>query len=128
MGGTSVLGIEFATPMYDIYSTGAIITCSLIAFLLFRPTATRTTKLRGPPRRNLFLGCMKEVVTNSLFFEEWMKQYGSAFQFPSIVGSTDLVLCDPKAIAHFFSNDTFTYQLPPAGRLFFDTYVCSVLI
>jgi hypothetical protein len=109
--------------MYDLYSTGAIVTCSIfLVFWLSRPSA-RTTKLRGPPRRNLFLGFGMEVVTNSYLHEEWEKQYGPAFQFPSTMGSMDLVLCDPKAIAHFFANDTLTYQVPPAGRLFFDTFV-----
>jgi hypothetical protein len=88
---------------------------------------SRYTKLNGPPfRGNLFLGYSKEslqIINHSHLFEKWATQYGAAFHIPAFMGVKNLVLCDPKAVAHYFANDTFTYRMPHAARFFFEIFV-----
>jgi hypothetical protein len=88
---------------------------------------TPYTRLSGPPlRRNFFLGYTKEslqIINHSHLFEKWAAQYGDAYHMPAFMGVKNLVLCDPKAVSHYFANDTFTYRMPHAVRFFFEIFV-----
>ena len=73
----------------------------------------RTTKLRGPPSKDFVFGLSKELFNSSDFggmYRDWEKDYGPVYEIPSTLGSTILVLQDPRAIAHLYSKDTWAYH------------------
>jgi len=78
----------------------------------------KTTRLRGPPS-GLFGA--EEVLFKSpdsaAVHEAWYKEYGPAYEIPLILGERRVVLCDPKALAHFFARDSWTYVLTQAGKV-----------
>ncbi|KAG5649166.1 hypothetical protein H0H81_005738, partial [Sphagnurus paluster] len=100
-----------------------------IAFVFFHlaklTRQRRTTSLPGPPSTSLFFGVDKDILEaedSGVLYEEWEKQYGAVYAIPSKLGSRDIVLCDPKAIAHYYAGDTFTYQQSSASRSFIGHY------
>ncbi|OJA14524.1 hypothetical protein AZE42_12948 [Rhizopogon vesiculosus] len=46
-------------------------------------------------------------------YERWAEEYGVAYNIPTILGRSAIVLCDPKAIAHFYARETWTYVHTP---------------
>ncbi|KAG1727803.1 hypothetical protein EDB19DRAFT_1642776, partial [Suillus lakei] len=40
-------------------------------------------------------------------------EYGGAYMIPSVLGQTRIMLCDSKAIAHFYARETWTYVQTP---------------
>lgn len=69
----------------------------------------KTTRLCGPPSKSLIYGVSKYVQESkdgSPIFEKWAEEYGSVFRMPVAMGGNQLVLCDPKAISHFYSKET----------------------
>ncbi|KAG5634681.1 hypothetical protein H0H81_001121 [Sphagnurus paluster] len=96
-----------------------------IAFVFLRlaklARKRRTTRLPGPPSTSLIFGVTRDIVQgedSGAVYEEWEKQYGAVYAIPSKLGSREIVLCDPKAIAHYYAGDTFTYHQPPASTFF----------
>ncbi|OAX33594.1 cytochrome P450 [Rhizopogon vinicolor AM-OR11-026] len=81
----------------------------------------KTTRLRGPPSTSIIYGVSRDIIvstnTNAMY-ERWAEEYGVAYVIPTVLGSSAIVLCDPKAIAHFYARETWTYVLTPfASRL-----------
>ena len=72
---------------------------------------TKTTKLRGPTGSSWLYGVTRDIHDgdSGALHESWSEQYGNAFQVPIALGSRRIVLFDPKAIAHFYSKETFGY-------------------
>ncbi|KAG5724451.1 Cytochrome P450 86B1 [Termitomyces sp. T112] len=73
----------------------------------------RTTRLDGPQSPSYIFGLSRKLFQLpdiGIVYEEFEKKYGPVFAVPGVMGSSSVVLCDPKAVAHFFSKDTFTYQ------------------
>lgn len=72
-----------------------------------------TPKLAGPPSKIFsFFGVSKTVVHASdeaTLFAEWARQYGTAYEIPSGLGTKTVVLGDLKGITHLFTHDTTTY-------------------
>ncbi|KAI6097902.1 cytochrome P450 [Pisolithus sp. B1] len=60
---------------------------------------SRTTKLRGPKGSGMLFG-----------------EYGVAYEIPMLWGQKRIILCDPKAVAYFFSRDTRSYVGTPAHK------------
>ncbi|KAG6819098.1 hypothetical protein H0H92_002338, partial [Tricholoma furcatifolium] len=84
-----------------------------------RKRQTVTTPLNSPKGKSYILGLigdLSELPALSLLYEKCEKMYGSVFAVPGPMGSKAVVLCDPKAVAHFFSKDTETYRQPPNMR------------
>jgi hypothetical protein len=83
----------------------------LYKFLATARLRLHTTRLDGPPASSWMLGVSKEVFTgdSGALYEDWMDKYGVAYQVPTAMGSRRTVLCDPKAIAHFYSKETYVY-------------------
>lgn len=81
-------------------------------------TRVRTTKLRGPPSSHWFFGVSKDTGSHNggQLFEEWAKEYGPVYRVPALAGSKRVVLTDPKAVAHFYSLETFTYVHTPMSK------------
>ncbi|KAF8128179.1 cytochrome P450 [Boletus edulis] len=101
-----------------------VVAVSFFTWTLIRLARTahrraRTTRLNGPPSRNLVLG-FPEFFTMDDYspdtYEAWAEEYGAVYQLPSVLGTTRIILCDPKAIAHFYAKETTTYILTPLGK------------
>ncbi|KAI6026797.1 cytochrome P450, partial [Pisolithus microcarpus] len=74
---------------------------------------SKTTKLRGPKSNDLFFGVSGEVFRSAGMggmYEAWAKEYGVAYEIPMICGERRTQICDPRAAAHFFSKNTWSYK------------------
>ncbi|EIW82626.1 cytochrome P450 [Coniophora puteana RWD-64-598 SS2] len=77
------------------------------------------TKLRGPPRTNLLLGEGYKVNDSNdpgSLYEAWEKEYGSVYAIPSTIGLSKVVLCDTKAVQHFYKYETSRYERSEVGK------------
>ncbi|KZO95673.1 cytochrome P450 [Calocera viscosa TUFC12733] len=83
-------------------------------------TRTRTTPLRGPVPASWLWGFQRQMFMgdSAAMVEEWVGEYGAVFQIPGSLGSKRVVIADPKAVAHFYAHETFTYQQNPFARHF----------
>ena len=89
---------------------------SLLRWLRTSRLQVRTTQLRGPPSESFIYGVGKHTLDaedQGAVYEAWAQEYGPVYTVPSTLGSKRIVLCDPKAIAHFFSKETWTYIQTP---------------
>ncbi|KAJ6535132.1 cytochrome P450 [Mycena capillaripes] len=87
--------------------------------LVQRFRARFSTPLKGPLSKNFLLGLMPHLmsaVDPSAVYEEWANEYGAVFAVRHTLGSKNIVLVDPKAIAHFFAKDTYGYVQTPATK------------
>ncbi|KAG1729375.1 cytochrome P450 [Suillus lakei] len=76
----------------------------------------KTTQLRGPPRTSFVYGVSNDLVSSkdsAMMYEHWAQEYGVAYMIPSVLGQTKIVLSDPKAIAHFYAQESWTYVQTP---------------
>ncbi|EIW74088.1 cytochrome P450 [Coniophora puteana RWD-64-598 SS2] len=87
------------------------------------------TRLRGPPRANFFLG-QGHVIDKSNdssdagpLFEAWEQEYGSVYSVPSTIGIARIVLCDPKAVMHFYQYETLRYDRSEVDKHILKTMV-----
>ncbi|KAG1882733.1 cytochrome P450 [Suillus subluteus] len=106
-----------------VRSVGAFnVACSFVAlWALVKVTRAlrwrlKTTQLRGPPRTSFIYGVSHDVASSkdsSGMYERWAMEYGVAYMIPSVLGQTRIVLCDPRAIAHFYARETWTYVRTP---------------
>jgi hypothetical protein len=77
---------------------------------LLRRRAKRTP-LKGPASKSWIFGNSHFLTTqkdNAVVYEEWARMYGDVFRVPIALGRTRVHLCDPKAIQHFYSKETYT--------------------
>ncbi|EIW82619.1 cytochrome P450 [Coniophora puteana RWD-64-598 SS2] len=77
------------------------------------------TSLPGPPRTNLLLGeghFINESNDPAAIFESWEKKYGGIYSIPSTAWMNQIVLCDPKAVAHFYHYETTRYSRPEVNQ------------
>ncbi|KAG1842983.1 cytochrome P450 [Suillus subalutaceus] len=76
----------------------------------------KTTQLRGPPRTSFIYGVSHDLASSqdsAEMYERWATEYGVAYMIPGVLGQTRIVLSDPRAIAHFYARETWTYVLTP---------------
>ncbi|KAG1818536.1 cytochrome P450 [Suillus subaureus] len=86
----------------------------------------KTTQLRGPPRTSFIYGVSHDIVSSKDsggMYERWTTEYGVAYMIPSVLGQTRIVLCDPRAIAHFYARETWTYVQTPLSLTLLETSV-----
>ncbi|KAG2364259.1 cytochrome P450 [Suillus spraguei] len=98
------------------------VACSFVALWAFVKFSRalrwrlKTTQLRGPPRTSFIYGVSHDLSSSqdyAAMYERWATEYGVAYMIPSVLGQSRIVLCDPRAIAHFYARDTWTYvQMP----------------
>ena len=103
-----------------------ILTFVVLAVLYRTYRRPRTTKLRGPPSKGFLVGVMKDHFNSSdlgCMYGNWEKTYGPVYEIPSSLGSTILVLQDPKAITHLFSKDTTTYHQNKVSKALFKNHL-----
>ena len=98
----------------------------LIRFIL------RRAALRGPKSSNFVFGTTN-LLSNSQtdvvsLYEKWAETYGPVFQIPAPFGSRKVVLCDPKAVAHFYSLETIVYGRDPVRREQMANFVMFIII
>jgi len=62
------------------------------------------------------------------YFEDWTKKYGPAYEIPGPFGSNQVVICDPKAMAHFYGGDTWNYVQPAMVRIFLENLIGKGLL
>lgn len=110
-----------------------VISCLLVGagvFRAIRRNKRKTTALKGP-RGGLFFGVYPTLLSTEdqgRMFEDWEIEYGSVFQIPGVLGKKDLVLCDPKAVAHHYFKDTYTYQQTPMMKFMFENFVSTFIL
>ncbi|KAG2358499.1 cytochrome P450 [Suillus spraguei] len=86
----------------------------------------KTTQLRGPHRTSLIYGVSHDLASSqdsSGMYERWATEYGVTYMIPSVLGQTRIVLCDPRAIAHFYARDTWTYVQIPLALAMLETSI-----
>lgn len=49
-------------------------------------------------------------------YEQWSAEYGSVYTISGFLGQQKLVLCDPKAVAQFYSREAVVYVKTPIIR------------
>ncbi|KAL5488445.1 hypothetical protein ACEPAI_6563 [Sanghuangporus weigelae] len=84
---------------------------STLSYLdVFLLAIDETTKLKGPPSSSWIFGVTKEVFKgdSGALYEQWAKEYGPVYQIPTPLGGRRTILTDPKAVAYFYSKETFT--------------------
>ncbi|KAF8318879.1 cytochrome P450 [Amanita rubescens] len=102
-----------------------LVTFKLVRSIVKRSGA-RLPQLKGPPSTSFFFGRLLEISNSSDragLYSRWESEYGPVFQVPVELGRRRVMLCDPKAIEHFFSKDTFTYFRTPSFRVFLEEFV-----
>ena len=71
------------------------------------------TQLLGPPSPSFLFGHLRLLIKapngRGEIYEQWAKTYGPAYRVAGPLGSTRVVICDPRALAHYYSKETFTY-------------------
>ncbi|KAI6136084.1 cytochrome P450 [Pisolithus sp. B1] len=119
MDASAVFGHIFYKLQEVIRSATPVGVAAGIAVLWILRTSSRiirnkpkTTGLRGPPRKSLIFGWSMDLLhsedTGSVY-EEWAREYGVVYEVPTTLGGRKIMLCDPRALAHFYSKETWTY-------------------
>lgn len=102
--------------------------CLLLgAYLLLR--RTRGVLLRGPPSPSWLFGVTRTLAgppAAGLLYERWAEEYGSVYSIPCELGQSCVVLCDPKAIQHFYACETREYVHTTLLRTFVERIVSGV--
>lgn len=113
---TTPIVLRVATIIHSLSAVNvAAILVGIFAFhAAARETRRRfkTTKLRGPLPSSFIFGAGKDVLDSpdtGEVFEAWAQEYGVVYEVPLALGRKKVILCDPKAVAHFFAGDTRTY-------------------
>jgi hypothetical protein len=98
---------------------------TLLRWLRTSRQRLRTTQLRGPPSETFLYGVgarIHDAKDSGAMYEAWAQEYGQVYTVPSTLGSTRIVLCDPKALAHFYAKETWTYmQIPFTEQIHVDS-------
>ena len=85
-----------------------------------------TTLLKGPVNPSFLFGFYRQIneaEDPGIIYDEWAAEYGPAFHVPGGFGSSRIVICDPKANAHFYSKETFGYIQTKLSRVFIENLV-----
>ena len=108
---------------YHWYAFDATVACAaiwtLLRWLRISRQQLRTTQLRGPHSESFLYGVGKRILDagdSGAIYEAWAQEYGPVYAVPSSLGRKRIVLCDPKAIAHFYSKETWTYIQTPFAK------------
>ena len=102
--------------------------CLLLTSVRILRHRVKSTQLRGPSSKSLIFGnshFLRKQTDSTLVYEEWAEQYGAVFCTPIALGKTQIILCDPKAIQHFFSKDTYGYVQNAIRTIFVNNMVCA---
>jgi len=98
----------------------------LLLFIWKKLHSGNAVKLRGPKNESILFGLYRlitEATDPGFLYEQWSLQYGPAFNVPGGLGSSRIVICDPRANAHFYSKETFGYVQTKLSRIFIENLV-----
>ena len=88
----------------------------------------KTIPLNGPGNPSILFGWYRRINESedpSALYEGWALKYGPAFRLPGGFGSSRIVICDPRANAHFYSKETFGYVQNKLSRVFIEILVST---
>jgi hypothetical protein len=125
-----MISLQTLLANHSSVSAAAVVVFAFwLLFQYYHASSVKSTRLKGPPRKNLLLGYSKELFRmdeSDPLCDEWEKQHGPAFEVPSLFGTYEVVLADPKAVFHYFSLQTTTYRHTAVTREFFENFVRSI--
>ena len=105
--------------LYAVLKVAAVVRCRL-----------KTTALRGPPNPSFVWGIGKVLLSapeSGAVYEKWAEEYGGVYEVPAALGGRKIVLCDPKAIAHLYAGEPWSYTLTPSGKIATEHLVSRIL-
>ncbi|KAF8521877.1 cytochrome P450 [Hysterangium stoloniferum] len=76
--------------------------------------SSRETKLPGPPAESWLFGVSKKIFESpddSTLWEQWLEEYGPIYRIPLSLGHSRIIICDTKAVAHFYARETLTFKM-----------------
>ncbi|KAF8665642.1 hypothetical protein AX16_000097 [Volvariella volvacea WC 439] len=79
--------------------------------------------IQGPPSESYFFGMSKlllQAENATDIYEGWAQKYGPVFRIPGAFGLGRIVICDPKATAHYHSKETYVYVQTKVSRKFIE--------
>lgn len=118
-----LIAIENHPSSFDVAAAAAF---ALVLFFILKSRGSATVYLRGPPNPSFIFGYyryLNEVEDPGAVYDEWVKEYGPAYIVPGGFGSKSVVICDPRANAHFYSKETFGYVQTKIARVFIENLV-----
>ncbi|KAJ6562392.1 cytochrome P450 [Mycena capillaripes] len=74
--------------------------------------STQGTRLNGPPNESLIFGLNRHLAQapdSGVVYQEWATKYGPVFEIPTAFRGHKIILCDPKAVNHFYSMERSVY-------------------
>ncbi|KAF9478457.1 cytochrome P450 [Pholiota conissans] len=110
-------------PLYLCFSLAALWVLITAVNTFISIVGDKTTALNGPPNLSLFFGLYRHINESEdpgLVYEGWAKEYGPAFKVAGGFGSSRILICDPRANAHFYSKETFGYVQTKLSRVFIE--------
>ncbi|KAI6099010.1 cytochrome P450 [Pisolithus sp. B1] len=116
----SLLTVTRSVTLLDVAAAVATVWALRSALRAARRTS-RTTRLRGPPRTDLIFGTSKQVFESldaGAIHEAWAKEYGVAYEVPTTLGGKKIMLTDPRALAHYYARESWTYVQTEWTRFF----------
>ena len=87
----------------------------------------KSTRLSGPPSKSWIFGLSRTLFESddtALLFEEWAEKYGPVFRVPLALGSSRVILCDTKAVAHFYARDSTGFRMRKLNKILIESLVC----
>lgn len=120
---SSILQRIMAPTVFDLISLSAV---SLLITLAIFKGSKINTPLRGPRSPSFIFGHYRYIQEQNdpeLVYEKWAKKYGPAYQVTGPFGSKRIVICDPKANAHFYSRETNGYVQTKLAHVFIENLV-----
>ncbi|KAI6107178.1 cytochrome P450 [Pisolithus croceorrhizus] len=116
----SFLAVTRSVTLLDVAAALAALLALRSALGVSRRTS-KTTKLRGPPRTDFIFGTAKQTMESSdagAIHEAWAKEYGAAYEVPTTLGGKKIMLADPRALAHYYAKESWTYVQTESQRFF----------
>ena len=98
----------------------------LVQFVIDQLRGSRLPRLKGPSNNSPLFGRLRDLLASNdrgVVYQSWAEEYGAVYQIPAQLGERRIIICDPKAIAHFHSKDTFTYHALPFSKKFVKKFV-----
>ena len=127
MNSTSVRSSTVVIPGFYINVVLPFAVVWLLFVVLKKQLArNKTTPLNGPDNPSILFGLYRRINESEdpgALYEEWALKYGPAFRIPGGFGSSRILICDPRANAHFYSKETFGYVQTKLSRVFIENLV-----
>ncbi|KAJ7607794.1 cytochrome P450 [Mycena polygramma] len=119
--------LTLLSAKFGVFDAGVLLASGLVCYALIRRfRGRRSTPLNGPRSNNFLFGSLRHIMKASdsgAIYEEWANEYGPVFAVPHLAGSRKLILADPKAIANFFSKETYTYIQNSQSKRFLERVI-----